>query len=348
MKCEFCREKLWELMEGTLPEKEAQQLRAHLAGCSACAEDAKMIQSLSKTLHDIPQEELPSGFHDELMLKLSREKEIRQEDTKEGSSLETERKVVPFPKKKKQSWRNFGLVAAAVVMVAVLGGTQGILRTRSAQDAVVQEMTKQADTNTTQEKTEEKALQADSAEAIPKESSEEEKVVVSQQTESSSRAAEPEKKAAGGAVQKTETVADDGFSGKEKQTENNLPAPQTANIAAGDAESAEELDIMPMIVSQTTEEQPGPRSAAPLWEDVTLSVADVPAAMEQVETIGAEMSLTEVEKTENSLTYAMAESQKKTFLERLTEVGSHSVEAAETDSQSEVLVKVTFDVQASE
>ena len=78
-----------------------------------------------------------------MMLKLSRESKLPLED--KTAAAQKEGKVVAFPKKKKQNWRNLGLVAAAVVMVAVLGGTQGLLQMRPAQDAVVQDMMEQAD-----------------------------------------------------------------------------------------------------------------------------------------------------------------------------------------------------------
>lgn len=346
MKCEYCRERLWELSCAELPAEEAQQLRAHLAECPACAEEAKLVQSLSQTLRDLPEEELPSGFHDELMLKLSREKESRIEDTKEIFPSETEGKVVPFPKKRKPGRRNFGLIAAAVVLVAVLGGSQGILRMRSAQDAVVQEMTQQK--NVDQVENESQTVQVDTAEAVPQETFVEEKTAVQPQTRSSSGTASTEKKAAEDSVQSAESSGNSS-AGSETRTMNSEPVTQTTNtVTEGTGANEEELDIMPMTVSQPTDGQLGLRSAVPMREDVTLMVADVPAAMTQVEVIAQKMSLTEVEKTETSLTYAMMENQKPAFLEELKEVGSHESEVAATDSQNEILVKVNFEVQVSE
>lgn len=346
MKCEYCREQLWELFCGELPEADAQQLRAHLAECSECAKEAKLVQNLSQTLQDIPQEELPSGFHDELMLKLSREKENRLEDTKEVSPSEMEGKVMPFPKKKKLGRRNFGLVAAAVVLVAVLGGSQGILQMRSAQDAVVQEMTQQKDAN--QAENESQTVQVDTAEVVPQETFAEEKTTVQPQTRSSSGAASTEKKAAEDSVQSIESSGNASVQ-SETRTMNSEPVTQTTNtVTEGTRSNEEELDIMPMTVSQPTDGQLSLRSAVPMREDVTLTVANVPAAMTQVEAIAQEMSLTEVEKTETSLTYAMMENQKSVFLEELKEVGSHESEVIATDSQNEILVKVIFEAQVSE
>lgn len=331
MKCEYCREKLWEFLDGTLPEEEAQELRAHLTECPACAEEAKLVKDLSCTLRDLPEEELPEGFHDELMLKLSRESKLPLEDS--NTAVQREGKVVPFPKKKKQNWRNLGLVAAAVVMVAVLGGTQGLLQMRPAQDAVVQDMMEQAD----EAQSTTAAMDAEEAEmdAVPE--------TADYKAENDAVSSEIAQKSRSGAKTAVPVEGTEEVSGREQaETTESMPEPQTMNaVTAETAETMEQADVQPMTVSQPVMNQPGLRSAAPVWENVTLTVADVPAAMEQITKIGTEMSLTEVEKTETSLTYEMAESQKKEFLERLQEVGSHEADAAETDSQTSTLVKVT-------
>ncbi|MBM6829233.1 zf-HC2 domain-containing protein [Anaerotignum lactatifermentans] len=336
MKCEDCREQLWALFGGELPEEEAQRLRAHLAKCPACAEEAKLIQNLSKTLRDLPEEELPSGFHDELMQKLGREKEARLEDTKAISPSETEGKVVPFPGRKKPGRRNFGLIAAAVVLVAVLGGSQGILQMRSSQDAVVQEMMEQADADSVQTKV--RSVQEDTAQTEEVTGTENEQLQA--QTGTGTTPAVTKK-------EQTANYASNAKTGEETSSEKRMDtasAPQTSNTTANE----ESLDVMPMTASQIADGQPGLRSVTPAQEDVALKVADVPAAMTQVEAIAEEMSLTEVEKTENSLTYAMAESQKPAFLEELKEVGTHEAQAAVTDSQNEIWVKVTFETQTTE
>ena len=74
-------------------------------------------------LASLPDEELPEGYHTELMQK-----------------LQAERKVVPFPAKKKHGWKQMSMIAAAVLVVVVAGGTRGMLEMRQNQNEEIEQI----------------------------------------------------------------------------------------------------------------------------------------------------------------------------------------------------------------
>lgn len=71
----------------------------------------------------LPDEELPEGYHTELMQK-----------------LQAERKIVPFPAKKKHGWKQMSMIAAAVLVVVVAGGTRGMLEMRQNQNEEIEQI----------------------------------------------------------------------------------------------------------------------------------------------------------------------------------------------------------------
>lgn len=103
MKCEDYREMLGE----ELTQEQKKALEQHLAECEDCRAEAEML----RMLRDLPDEELPAGYHAELMERLRRE----------------ERKIAP---KKRFGWRQMSLIAATVLLLAAVGGVNGVLRMR--------------------------------------------------------------------------------------------------------------------------------------------------------------------------------------------------------------------------
>ncbi len=103
MKCEDYREMLGE----ELTQEQKKALEQHLAECEDCRAEAEML----RMLRDLPDEELPAGYHAELMERLRRE----------------ERKIAP---KKHFGWRQMSLIAATVLLVAAVGGVSGVLQMR--------------------------------------------------------------------------------------------------------------------------------------------------------------------------------------------------------------------------
>ena len=127
MNCEAVREMLWAYLEKETTAEEAVKIEEHLKNCAVCREELKLQQELMETLSGLPDEELPEGYHAELMKKLQ---------------AEAAPNVVPFPVRKKNQpvWKQWGMVAAAVLVVVGVGGMNGMLEMREGQNAAVQEM----------------------------------------------------------------------------------------------------------------------------------------------------------------------------------------------------------------
>lgn len=127
MNCEAVKEMLWAYLEKEITAEEAVKIEEHLKNCEACREELKFQQEMMETLSGLPDEELPEGYHTELMQKLQ---------------VEAASNVVPFPvrKKKQPVWKQWGMVAAAVLVVVAAGGMNGMLEMRESQNAAVQEM----------------------------------------------------------------------------------------------------------------------------------------------------------------------------------------------------------------
>ncbi len=128
MKCEECREKLSAYLDGAA--EDAAGIKEHLAGCAACQGEKEMLEEMMAVLKSLPDEELPEGYHAELMQKLQ---------------AETAPNVVPFPKKKKPRWRQMSMIAAAALIVVAVGGGNGILQMRQNQQEAVQQMEMEAE-----------------------------------------------------------------------------------------------------------------------------------------------------------------------------------------------------------
>ena len=54
--------------------------------------------------------------------------------------LQVEKKVVPFPAKKRYGWKQLGTIAAAVLVVVAAGGVKGMLEMRSNQNEAMQQI----------------------------------------------------------------------------------------------------------------------------------------------------------------------------------------------------------------
>lgn len=137
MKCEECRELLWAYMEQELQSEKLMELEAHLAECADCRRELEMQQEVMEVLQSLPDEELPEGYHQELMQKLR---------------AEAAPNVVPFPVKQKQpkwrqpKWRQLSMIAAAALVVVAAGGINGIMEMRRSQNEAVYKIEATADT----------------------------------------------------------------------------------------------------------------------------------------------------------------------------------------------------------
>ncbi|MDD3394298.1 MAG: zf-HC2 domain-containing protein [Anaerotignum sp.] len=125
MSCEKCRELLWDYLENELTKEDADFVAAHFMQCESCQKEADQVKKIMDSLKNLPEEELPEGYHEEFMEKLAQEE-----------------KVSPLfvQKKPRYKWKQFSLVAAAVLLVAVIGGGQGILNLRENQNEMTEKM----------------------------------------------------------------------------------------------------------------------------------------------------------------------------------------------------------------
>ena len=69
--CEKTTELIPLFMENELSDEERGQLEEHLLSCESCRVTCDSIQDLMDTIHLIEDEELPEGFHNEVMSKLN-------------------------------------------------------------------------------------------------------------------------------------------------------------------------------------------------------------------------------------------------------------------------------------
>ena len=129
MNCETVKEMLWAYLEKETTAEEAVKIEEHLKNCAVCREELELQKEIMDSLQNLPDEELPDGFHANLMQKLR---------------VEAAPNVVPFPVKKKKApvYKQWGMIAAAVMVVVAAGGMNGMLGMRDAQNAAVQEMQK--------------------------------------------------------------------------------------------------------------------------------------------------------------------------------------------------------------
>ena len=123
MNCDKVKELIWEYLENKTTAEETAEIETHLEGCAACREELAQQKEMKNALASLPDEELPEGYHTELMQK-----------------LQAERKVVPFPAKKKHGWKQMSMIAAAVLVVVVAGGTRGMLEMRQNQNEEIEQI----------------------------------------------------------------------------------------------------------------------------------------------------------------------------------------------------------------
>ena len=123
MNCDKVKELLWAYLENKTTAEETAEIETHLEDCAACREELAQQKEIKNALASLPDEELPEDYHTELMQK-----------------LQAERKVVPFPAKKKHGWKQMSMIAAAVLVVVVAGGTRGMLEMRQNQNEEIEQI----------------------------------------------------------------------------------------------------------------------------------------------------------------------------------------------------------------
>lgn len=356
MKCSQCQEKFWDYYDGTLSKEEAAELEKHLESCPECAAEAKMVKQMLESLHTLPEAALPEGYHEELMGKIAKESlakvsvaSINQTEKQETGT------VVPFPQKRRKNWKNFGLVAAAVVLVAAAGGIQGIQQLRAPQEAIIQEArntpdvsgceteeTMTADNNMADTTTEtlQDAVVEETTGAVstePKQTIVQPKISKTTPktttTTETTQPADSGQKAPVQSVQKETAPESTVNQPQADATEQPVTGVYSMNALSEDAAGAgAEESSQPVVVRASDMQMP---------KQVSLAVNNVQEAMDGIRTIITEMELTEKEATESSITVTMKENQKQTFLDELSEIGTlPETEVTESTAETKIDVKV--------
>ncbi|WP_394265839.1 anti-sigma factor family protein [Anaerotignum sp.] len=363
MKCSQCQEKFWDYYDGTLTAEEAAEMEKHLEICSECAAEAKMVKQMLESLHTLPEAALPEGYHEELMGKIAKENMAKISHTSIDQSEKQETgTVVPFPQKRRKNWKNFGLVAAAVVLVAAAGGIQGIQQLRAPQESIIQQA-KDAPMKSDYET--EEMMTADNP-LVDTTTEKSQDASVNESTETAP--AEPKQtttqpknsKTTPKATTATETTkpAESGQKPPVQSAQEETATPESA-INQPQADAAEKQPLKGAFSANTlSEEKSGSAaetqnssqpatvrandlSAATIEEQIDLQVKDVKEAMDDIRTVITEMELTEKEATESSITVTMKENQKQAFLDELSEIGTlPDTEVSDSTAETKIDLKV--------
>lgn len=281
MHCETVKEMLWAYLEQETTAEEAVKIEEHLVGCAVCREEYDAQKEILGMLSNLPEEELPEGYHEELMQK-----------------IQAEAKLVPITAKKKKQpiWRQWGMIAAAVLMVIAAGGMEGLLSMREGQQTAVEQarMMQAADTSAeTAEDTADAEVLLDTVEEIPTEN-----------RKSAAAGMEKETKNTGRKAVKVQTAND-----AETVVEGNGDIPETA------AETAGTEGIMPFAGRRSVDTQAA--------EIVIIQTTDAAAARAAVqEAIAAAEGYEETAEAEDTMIAVIPAEGFASFAAALEEIGS--------------------------
>ncbi len=329
MKCAYCKENIWAYLEGSLSQEMAQEIEKHLLVCADCKEEADLIKNMMQALHSLPSVELPQGYHAELMQKIEKEANTTN--------------MVAFPKNRKINWKNMGLVAAALLVVAVAGGIQGIQRMKQPQDAIIAQIqepiqpeTETINDTTVQPKQQNETVNIQISEKIIQEP---EQAVIPKQQE---RETEQPKQQVVQSKPKTTAMQQNQSTQKnaqKQQVQQNTTQPQTYTV--------EQTKQTPQMADMTSSGEQLLQSRAntqqPETAYATLSVEDTQKAVESLKIMAENLSL-EVSTKENQVTVSMQYQQMADFYEDLKDLGDLTMETEISENMEEetvVLVQIT-------
>lgn len=336
--CTQCKDKIWDYLEGTLTETEQQEIKKHLAECDDCAAEEKEISAIMDGLHGLPLEDVPEDYHAELMDK-----------------LEKEMKVVPFKKKTTSKWKPYSLVAAAVLVVAAVGGIGGIqefqgqVLTAEREPAIEQRQTvdTKADLKTTQKQTAEpkNELKMKPKQAIKSQQPtklQEEKVIQQKERESVSS---PKKEQI--SQQQTQSVKK--VSVPESSNQNISTQPKVLKQQQQERPSMQTVSEA-QTVSTNTVEKPMPMNLRmgrdeQSTQSVVLTVPDMKVALDQLHQAGEVLGIWEENAGADFIVFSMKAEQTETFYQKLKEFGEVALPQKAVAGEEPVFVKVSVKVK---
>ena len=134
MNCETVKEQLFDYCTGELSEQDAADVEGHLEICAECRKELELCREMQEMLCALPDEELPEGYHAELMQKLEKEAKTAEAEKTEWAVIPFREKLAEKQKKQKEqksrqkkqqrTFRQLGMMAAALVLVAATGPIQ--------------------------------------------------------------------------------------------------------------------------------------------------------------------------------------------------------------------------------
>ena len=101
MGCDDYKELISLYFDKELDEKEEKELFEHLTNCPSCRKEYEELKVVMDMLGEIEEEELPEGFHNEVMAKIKAEAK---------------------PQKKRIPWARYTSIAASICAVFIVGG----------------------------------------------------------------------------------------------------------------------------------------------------------------------------------------------------------------------------------
>lgn len=143
MNCKETQEKISCSLDKELNKWEQEELQDHLSDCPSCQKEYEEMKALIELLQEVPFAELPDNYHEELMEKLS------------------DRKKIPFPiEKKRILWKKYSAVAAAFLLLLVIGGGIGDFLNAGGSNSISSRNTSPYETNSQKAPMEEKVYYA--------------------------------------------------------------------------------------------------------------------------------------------------------------------------------------------
>lgn len=319
MNCTECSDKIWDYLDGTLSETEQTEIQAHLESCNVCKAELEEIANIRKELHGLPFVELPEGYHAELMQKL-------QEETK----------VLPFRKKKERRWKPYSLIAAALLIVAAIGGIDGIQKyqsvvltaeektgVKSKEISPAKEIPAKGKAKT-EIPTQPKAIPKKEPQAVPKETAQREVPKAEMQEP---KVQEP----------KVQTDTSPKPLTPQKQSLQQMPLQSTPQPQT--VEKIEVREDMPMTMSLRSENK------AHTERNVNLFVEDTQKTLSALRQLGESLDIWEEDAGEDFILFSMTKEQTSTFYAKLNELGTPEIMEGEEENQDIVLIKVVIKTQ---
>lgn len=312
MDCAQCKDKIWDYIEGTLTETEQKEMKKHLEECENCAAEAREISVIMEGLHGLPLEDVPEDYHTELMAKLEQE-------------------VVPFKKKTANRWKPYYLIAAAVLVVAAVGGVGGIqnfqgnILTVEKQSVTQQKQVEESKTELTREREpivkekKESATQTKTAQSL---STPQKDIVPQQQRQPVKEKSSPQMATSHNTLGQPKVIQ------QQKQVDSPIqagtePQPVTTNT----------MDTpMPMHLRMESDEQ--------IVQTVVLTVQDTKVALEQLHQTGEALAIWEENAGADFIVFSMQAEQTEAFYQKLKELGEVELPKKTVVSEEPVFIKV--------